>query len=243
MRSPRHISLSQTGGLVHEFWRAHNREYLLKSSQSKALYMSSVTKGLGHSSVAGEVELSAYCVMSNHVHMIVRYKNKSTSLSNFMRVGHTRFGQVYNKINNRQGPVAYDRPKTPLIQEQMWNVMRVHFYVEANPLRAGMVKDLKLYKYSSYRFYAWGIEDEYSKELKVPEWYMGLGTTAKARQSRYRSLFDQYLKESVGRERKFTAGKYIGDPLWVSGKQAEYVLLVRTRIKSNQGSDPPSAVT
>ncbi len=244
MRSPRHLSLSQSGGVVHEFWRAHNREYLLRTPESRSLYLSCVTKALRHKSVKGEVSVSAYCVMSNHVHMVTHYTKLSESLSNFMRVGHTRFGQVFNKIHKRQGPVAYDRPKTPLVQEQVWNLMRVHFYVEANPLRAGMVKDLKLYKHSSFRFYAWGIRDEFSRQLQEPEWYKALGVTAKARQSRYRSLFDKYLRELVMKRLSFfTRGRYIGDPLWMSSKETTYGALLKSRrSRKDMGSDPPILV-
>ncbi len=227
---------------MHQFWRAHNREYLLKQPEAKSLYLKSIVKALDHKSVKQEVELTAYCVMSNHVHTIVRYKNGSMRLSNFMRVGHTRFGQAYNKINKRQGPVAYDRPKTPLIQEQLWNIMRVHFYVEANPLRARMTNNLKLYGYSSYRFYAWGIVDEFSKKLTVPEWYMELGATSKARQAKYRSLFDKYQKEVMIQSKSYTGSRYVGDPLWVVSMELHYAQQLRVHKTEKISTDPPGLI-
>src|SRR5690606_30001750 len=76
--------------------------------------------------------------------------------------------------------------------------MRVHFYIEANPIRAGLCKfeNLQTYKYSSYKFYAFGFEDEFTSVLTIPEWYLKLGKTAKERQRKYRALFREYLKNS-----------------------------------------------
>ncbi len=240
MRPSRRMLLSQNGGLVHEFWRAHNREYLMSEPRAKLLYLRSLFRALRHKSVNSEVMIHSYCIMSNHAHMVVRYKNASQKLSDFMRVAHCVFGQTLNKIYKRQGAVAYDRPKTPLVQEQLRNVMRVHFYVEANPLRARMVRDLKLYEYSSYSFYAWGKVNEFTSRLTAPEWYMELGKTAKARQSRYRSLFNHYLDEVMKRSRELTGGRFIGSEEWVSERDANYFALIRAARSMKGSADPPS---
>jgi putative transposase len=222
MRIPRKLILHQPGGLVHKFWRAHNREFLLRDPEVKALYLSSMKRALEHRSVNGAVKLHSFCMMSNHDHTLVHYQSTSDDLSTFMRVGHSIFGQAYNRTHDRQGPVAYERPKTLLVQPDLTNEMRVHFYIESNPLRAGMLMNLKLYKFSSFAYYAWGRTSEYTTLLTVPRWYAELGATPEARQAKYRSLFDEYLREAEQHLARLRHVRFIGDPDWVSVREADF---------------------
>ncbi len=237
MREPRHQSLPQDGGMVHKFWRAHNREFLLEQNKVKDLYLRYTFEAIAHRSVESKVQVHAFCVMSNHCHQLTSYQGSSKVLSSYMRIAHSRFGQTFNRLMNRQGAVAYDRPKTPLVQPDAWHQMKVHFYIEANPLRANMVKNLKLFQFSSFRFYAWGIKDEHSKNLVAPEWYTNLGSTPKQRQAKYRSLFDAYTKEMRQRYEPYTLGHFIGDAGWVYlQKQA---LKQASAMKSSNDQDIP----
>lgn len=240
MRIPRSLILTQTGGLVHKFWRAHNREFLLAKDSNKSLYLHSIQRALTHKSVQNEVSVHAFCVMSNHAHTLASYKSTSGQLSSFMRVAHGHFGQKFNRIHKRQGPVAYDRPKTPLVQNKLWNILRVHFYIEANPLRARMVRDLKCYRFSSFAFYAWGKKTEHTKLLSIPQWYTDLGKTDKERQSKYRALFNQYLEEIRFKMPSLTRGDFIGDTLWVSDNKK--YLADALRLYRDDGRPPPLSV-
>lgn len=235
MRVPRTSFLPQNGGLVHKFWRAHNRAYLLSADSDKNLYLQSIFHAVRHKSIASRVNVSAFCVMSNHAHMLVKYDGASSQLSSFMRIAHSRFGQIFNRLHSRQGAVAYDRPKTPLVQQSYWNQIRVHFYIEANPLRARMTRNLKTYKFSSYAFYAWGVASEITRKLTVPQWYLALGKTAAQRRSKYRSLFEAYLKEVRTRVASYTVARFIGDPLW-RAVQAQSCSRVKIDFKT---PDPP----
>lgn len=116
-------------------------------------------------------QIHAYCSMSNHFHQVVSYKDGSHHLSFLMRQQHALFGIRYNRANKRSGKVAEGRPKTPLIQNDQHR-MRVHFYVEANPIRAKIrtLSNLKDYIYSSYGFYAYGKETRFTTLLTIPEW-------------------------------------------------------------------------
>lgn len=218
MRTPRQAFLPQTGGLTHTFWRAHNKSFLLQEHWVKDLFLKETIRALEHKSVNKEVGLQAYCLMDNHSHQLLSYKLSSTSLSAFMRIAHGTFGLKFNHLKKRQGAVAYDRPKTPLIQSgSKFHNLRTHFYIEANPLRAGIVKnvqELKRYLHCSYRFYAWGIKDEYSAHIEVADWYINLGKTDKQRQAKYRSLFDKYLKDFVDGFSDFMNTWFIGESFW-----------------------------
>lgn len=57
---------------------------------------------------------------------------------NWMQQAHFRLGARYNKRHGMQGKVAYDCPQTSEIENKA-NLLRVMFYADANPVRAGMV--------------------------------------------------------------------------------------------------------
>lgn len=179
----------------------------------KSLYMDTVTRSLKQ----GNVAIHSYCVMDNHYHQSTSYQSTSHNLSKYMRYAHSIFGSCYNRIHKRSGKVAEARPKTSLI-ENTEHEMRVHFYIEANPIRAGMCtpEQLKNYKFNSFRFYAYGIKDEYTSLLTLPQWYLELGSTPKERQRRYRQLFYEYLKEQTSSHWDFKNFEraFIGSSLW-----------------------------
>jgi len=219
MRLSRFKVLSEDTGIVHLFWRCHNKEFLLKPEKMKKLFFQSLIFGLLHKNTTNSVKLHAYCLMDNHVHKQMSFENGAAKLSHFMRVANGVFGLLFNKANQRSGKVANERPKTPLIGDTEAQ-MRVHFYIEANPLRAdkATLKNLRFFRWCSYRFYAHGIVDKYTEHLTQPEWYIKLGKTAAERQRVYRGLFKKYLEQSLSRWGQFL-DKFIGTAVWVNSQQ------------------------
>jgi hypothetical protein len=134
-----------------------------------------------------------------------------------MRYSHGLFGQRYNRIKNRTGQVADGRPKTPLIQNEKHQI-RVHFYIEANPIRAGICKlsNLKNFIFCSYGFYAYGRRSPFSHLLKIPDWYLKLGNTMQERQQRYRKLFSQYIESGSSKSSLEFKSAYIGEQKWIA---------------------------
>lgn len=213
MRRPRCVLLSNDQGWVHQFWRCHNKEFYLAASAMKALYLFCVKLAMKTHNKERLLRIHAYTVMDNHFHNLIHYSEGSATLSRFLKQAHTIFGIRFNRIHQRSGKVAEDRPKTSLI-ENVEHLMRVHFYIEANPIRAGKcnLDRLRFNKYCSYRFYAYGITDEYTSMLSVPDWYVRLGKNSQQRQSRYRDLFRKYLGEVTN---SFDLlAPFIGSELW-----------------------------
>lgn len=192
----------------------------------KALYLQSLKDALKTHNKEESLKIHAYTCMDNHFHNLMKYTDESPKLSNFLRQAHSLFGARYNRIHKRSGKVAEGRPKTSVI-ENTEHEMRVHFYIEANPIRAGKCTEKKLrgYPHSSYRFYAFGIKDSFTEILTIPEWYLQLGSTPKLRQRRYRALFLQYLGHGLDRAEFFSS--FIGSPLW----QLKEIALVKELIK------------
>lgn len=222
MRINRSQQLYPITGKVHLYWRCHNKEYYLQSNRFKDMYFECLERGLEHkpsfqtTKLKEKCVINAYCAMSNHFHQVVGYSDGSPNLSRLMRQQHALFGIWYNRSNRRSGKVAEGRPKTPLIQNPE-HEMRVQFYVEANPIRAGVrtLENLKDYIYSSYGFYAYGKRTKFTHLLTPPEWYLRLGRTLRERQAKYRKLFRTYLGEYSSSNSQMYKKAFIGDAIWI----------------------------
>ena len=216
MRIPRSIQLFPEFGCVHKFWKCHNNEFLIKNSRFKDLYLNCTKFAITHSSVEECVQLQSFCIMDNHTHMQMSYDGNSERLSKFMRISHARFGLLFNREANRSGKVANERPKTPLIEDSEHN-MRVHLYIESNPIRARMMslEELKNWDYCSYGYYAHGKTTEWTGMLTAPDWYIRLGETSEERQISYRKLFREYINSDIGLVTpSYERTTYIGNEMW-----------------------------
>lgn len=95
------------------------------------------------------VKLFAYCLMPNHFHLIAM-PEMAENLSKWMQWLMTSHVRRYNKHHNAVGHVWQGRFKSFIIQdnEYLINAMR---YVEANPVRAGLVDTANDWPWSSHK--------------------------------------------------------------------------------------------
>ena len=94
------------------------------------------------------VTILAYCIMSNHSHLLI-HSETPEEISKFMQKVNTTYSMYYNKINNRVGYVFRNRFKSQEIfaQGQLYTCLR---YIHNNPVKADISKTMDEYKYSSY---------------------------------------------------------------------------------------------
>lgn len=97
------------------------------------------------------IEIIAYCVMSNHVHMLI-YIEQINELSNFMRMINTSYARYFNWSEERVGYVFRNRFKSePILDEKyLWQCIK---YIHKNPVKAQMVQKCEDYEFSSYNDY------------------------------------------------------------------------------------------
>ena len=207
-RVPRNLIL-ENGFQTHKMWRSHNRESNIASDDEKLVYMTYLNKLLPKQLN----QLNAFTLMSNHAHEQFDIKDK-TQFSNLMRDHHSRYGMFFNKKHDRQGRVAYQRPKTCLIESDEYS-MRATLYIHANPVRAGITKNASDYRWSTHKLYAFGKREAFMAYVVFPEWYMELGNTWEERRRRYRRLFDAYLRENGLISQDFIYNNFLGDTLWM----------------------------
>jgi putative transposase len=227
MRKSRKITLNGSG-IFHKTWRGHNREYVLDDAMEKHDYLSRLGAAIS-AETTQKVKWHSFCLMGNHTHetgSVAYDKNEGNFISgiaelgNWMRRGHAAFGAAYNARHNRQGKVAYDRPATREVEDDT-HLLKVMFYGDANPVRAGMVSHPSKYHFSTWHFYAYGKKSRYTKYLTPPKAYLSLGKTAKERQKKYRSLCDAYLREAGLIEDQGTnemESPFIGSTTWCASR-------------------------
>jgi putative transposase len=107
-----------------------------------------LTKGMGvtEQAIANRLRVLAYCIMTNHVH-IVAIPETGSSIANTFRHAHGRFSQYWNTERKRTGHVWQNRYYSCPVEEA--TVGRVIGYVENNPVSAGMVKCADEFEWSS----------------------------------------------------------------------------------------------
>ena len=96
------------------------------------------------------LRVSAYCLMTNHYHLLVQ--TPDGNLSRCMRHINGVYTQRFNAAHGLDGPLFRGRYKAILVGEDSYLLQLVR-YIHKNPLRAGMVKSVELYEWSSHRGY------------------------------------------------------------------------------------------
>lgn len=92
------------------------------------------------------LELIAYCLMTNHVHLVI-VPPAAEALHRALRPLHTRFAQRLNRTRGWNGHVWQGRyHSSPLDERYLRAAVR---YVERNPVRAKMAADAESYPWSS----------------------------------------------------------------------------------------------
>jgi REP element-mobilizing transposase RayT len=97
-----------------------------------------------------KIHVFAYCIMTNHYHLVL--ENSSGKMSEFCKQLNGQYGMYYRISTGGHGYVFQSRYKSTLIQDDTYLRM-VIAYVLLNPLRAKIVGDINDYSWSSFNCY------------------------------------------------------------------------------------------
>ncbi len=96
------------------------------------------------------LDVLAYCLMTNHVHLVV-LPREPDSLALTLRSAHMRYSQMINARFGWTGHLWQGRYFSVALDEpHLWAAVR---YVERNPVRARVVREARDYKWSSAGFH------------------------------------------------------------------------------------------
>lgn len=99
-------------------------------------------------------KLFHYCLMTNHIHLLGTIL-RGDELPKLMQYLLFEYSRWYRKHNEYVGHLWQGRYKNEIILKESY-FLECGRYIERNPLRAKIVKQLEDYSWSSYRHYALG---------------------------------------------------------------------------------------
>jgi len=140
---PRIARAVATGYPHHVVQRGNNRDQVFSSDSDRYAYIALLKKY----SEKWRVKLLAYCLMSNHIHLLLRPQGEE-SLHKMMQGVTLCYTQHINRTHGRSGRLWESRYYSSIIDKEryLWAVAR---YIEQNPVRARMVNKAEDYPYSS----------------------------------------------------------------------------------------------
>jgi REP element-mobilizing transposase RayT len=92
--------------------------------------------------------LHAYCLMSNHYHLLI--ETQEGNLSKGMRQLNGIYTQQFNRRHNRVGHAFQGRYKAILVDKDNY-LLELCRYIVLNPVRSGIVKGAGQWQWSSYK--------------------------------------------------------------------------------------------
>ncbi len=139
----RPLRLEFAGALYHVTSRGDHREAIFLDDADRKVFVD----------LLGEVcrrfnwNVHAFCLMTNHYHLLVETLDGNLSLG--MRQLNGVYTQAFNRRHARVGHVFQGRFKGILVQKSAY-LLELSRYVVLNPVRAGMVADAGDWPWSSY---------------------------------------------------------------------------------------------
>lgn len=129
----------------HVITQGINKSYIFEKSEDIKYHIKTMYK----LSAQHEIKIIAYCIMNNHVHMLIE-TDDIKELSKYMQRLNTTYAKYYNKKYNRIGYVFRDRYKSEGIysEEQLYNCIK---YIYDNPVKAGICNRPEEQPYSNYK--------------------------------------------------------------------------------------------
>ena len=134
------------GHLHHVTQRGNYRQNIFQDQQDRVYYL----KLIDHYAKEYKNEIYAFCLMTNHVHFIIK-PHKQDSLANIFCRAHQQYSLYYHKKNRIHGHLWQERFYSCLLEGS--HIPAAIKYVECNPVRANLVKYPWDYHWSSTNFH------------------------------------------------------------------------------------------
>ena len=142
---PRTARRASRSGYLHIIMRGISRQALFECPGDYRQYLSVLRKYAEET----QVTICAYCLMENHIHLLVRDKQNKIALL-IKKIG-VSYSQYYNKKYDRCGHLFQDRYLSEVIDNESY-LFSAFRYILNNPAKAG-IYPASAYEWSSCRLY------------------------------------------------------------------------------------------
>ncbi|HBO9959355.1 TPA: transposase, partial [Pseudomonas aeruginosa] len=121
---------------LHVVQRGHNRQVVFAEDEDYQRYLSD----LRDLKDAFGIKVYAFCLMTNHVHLLLAPGDSLSGLARLMKTLAARTTRYRNRLEGRSGTLWESRYKSSVVQSDAY-LLACCRYIELNPVRARMVDD------------------------------------------------------------------------------------------------------
>jgi REP element-mobilizing transposase RayT len=204
----RPLRIEYPGAFYHVTSRGNEQKAIFKNQKDREKFLSYLESAV----VRYGAVIHAYCLMSNHYHLLL--ETPAGNLSRIMRHVNGAYTTYFNVKRGRAGHLFQGRYKAILVEADEY-AAELSRYLHLNPVRAGMLSRPEEHQWSSYRYYIGQSEaPEWLKTDFLLDYFGGEGAPAKKGYRKFveallDSEYDSPLKGAV-------ASTILGSPAFVA---------------------------
>ena len=211
----RPLRIQYPGAFYHITARGNERKDVYKNNRDREKFLSY----LGTATERYGARIHAYCLMSNHYHLLL--ETPDGNLPQIMRHINGAYTTYFNVKRQRSGHLFQGRYKAILVEADEY-ATQLSRYIHLNPVRAGMVEEPGDYRWSSYQYYAgWQTPPEWLQTDFITDFFGGKKSIA---QKRYREFVCSLLNQEYESPLKeVVASTILGSAPFVMEMQERFV--------------------
>ena len=142
----RPIRIEYPGAFYHVISRGNERRAIFRGDNDYELFLNT----LGEASDRFDVLIHAYCLMPNHLHLLIQ--TKDSNLSQFMKRLLGVYTIRFNRRHKRYGHLFQGRYKAYLLDQDSY-FLELSRYIHLNPVKAKLSTLPEKYRWSSMQFF------------------------------------------------------------------------------------------
>ncbi len=142
----RPLRIEYPGAWYHVMNRGRRKEKIFSTSEDYELFIIVLQEAVE----IWNLDVAAYCLMKNHYHILLH--TPDGNISRCMRHINGVYTQRYNRRHRKDGQLFRGRYKAVVVDGDSY-LLEVLRYIHRNPMRAGLVKNLADFTWSSHKGY------------------------------------------------------------------------------------------
>lgn len=142
---PRGARERSSTGIYHIMLRGIDKRDVFLDDEDRIKFIDNIIKA----KEVGDFKLYGYCLMDNHIHLLVKEGEEVGESIKRITVGYVGW---HNRRHERTGYLFQNRFLSEVVETESY-LLTVLRYIHLNPVKAGMVKKAEDYYWSSYKDY------------------------------------------------------------------------------------------
>ena len=143
---PRKARVKSQSGVYHVMLRGNNHQLIFIDKEDNNQFLALLDRFRKECGIS----LYAWCLMPNHIHLLI--KEKDVSLSDFFRKFTSGFVYWYNRKYDRIGHLFQDRFNSEPVENELY-FLKAARYIHMNPVKAHICNHPGDFVFSSYAYY------------------------------------------------------------------------------------------